>query len=306
MRIAINLATRPFTDLGPILKRLRVAMAVFAVVSIGLGLGLYLLHQRAEEARSRNHSLDGDIARITQERQRYQSLMREPDNAQVLNEAGYLNTLFDQKAFSWTLAMEDLETVLPGGVQVTTLEPIRDKEGRITLRLRVVGPRDKDIELAQNLEHSRHFLRPTIIGESSESNGAPGQPLEPVSATNKVSFEMLAEYNPATFTEPTPASKKTELKAKPKEPASAAGATGPAHGAMIPSATGPGLRRPPFTGVSRPQPAGSQPGISRPQAAPVQPGVPRSPAALRQSGQPRYPAAPQPQQAPKPRAGGPQ
>ena len=44
--------------------------------------------------------------------------------------------------FSWTLAMEDLETVLPGGVQVTTLEPMRDKDGHITLHLRVLGPRD--------------------------------------------------------------------------------------------------------------------------------------------------------------------
>ena len=49
--------------------------------------------------------------------------------------------------------MEDLETVLPGGVQVTTLEPVRDKQGNITLRLRIVGPRDKDLETVQNLEH---------------------------------------------------------------------------------------------------------------------------------------------------------
>ena len=43
--------------------------------------------------------------------------------------------------------MEDLETVLPSGVQVTTLEPIRDKDGHITLRLRVLGPRDRSIQL---------------------------------------------------------------------------------------------------------------------------------------------------------------
>ena len=103
--------------------------------------------------------------------------MRQPDNAQVLDAGRQSSTqLFDQKAFSWTLAMEDLETVLPGGVQVTTLEPIRDeKTARITLKLRVVGPRDKDVELVQNLEHSRHFLRPAIVGESSENSGGPGQ-----------------------------------------------------------------------------------------------------------------------------------
>jgi type IV pilus assembly protein PilN len=283
MRITINLATRPFTDLGPIFKRLRIAMIVFAVVSIGLGIGLHALHSKAQAARARERALDNQIARINNERQGYMALMRQPDNAGVLEQAGTLNQLFDQKAFSWTLAMEDLETVLPGGVQVTTLEPIRDKEGRITLRLRVVGPRDKAVELVQNLEHSRHFLRPSIVGESSESTGGPGTPLEPVSASNKVNFDLLAEYNPATIGE-----KPTVLKTAPEEQqdsgaVSPAPAPAPVHHAASPSAAGPGLRRPPFTGVSHPPQPVAQPGAARPQ-----------------------PAVPNPQAAPKPRAGAPQ
>lgn len=322
MRVTINLATRPFADLGPILKRLRIAMAVFAVVSIGLGVGLQLLHSKAEAVRARNHSLDGQIAQINQERDGYQAMMRLPDNAQVLDQAANLNRLFDEKAFSWTLAMEDLETVLPGGVQVTTLEPIRDKEGHITLRLRVVGPRDKGVELVQNLEHSRHFLRPTIVGESSENTGGPGQALEPVSATNKFNFDLLAEYNPVNLAEQIPAQKKSEEKPKSGAASPSAATTGGTHRAAagrgpglasgpasvpgsVPGsaagAYGPGLRRPPLTGVSQPPP------------------VAQSPAAVRQAGQHRYPAMPQqtqpatttpqtakPSPKPGPRPGGPQ
>ena len=277
MRITINLATRPFADLGPILKRLRIAMIVFAAVCIGLGFGLHALHSKAEAARARERALDNQIARINNERQGYMAMMRQPDNAQVLDEAGMLNQLFDQKAFSWTLAMEDLETVLPVGVQVTTLEPIRDKEGRITLRLRVVGPRDKAVELVQNLEHSRHFLRPSIVGESSESTGGPGTPLEPVSATNKVNFDLLAEYNPATIGE-----KPTVLKAAPEQDSDAA-APEPTPRAANPGATGPGLRRPPSTGASHPPRPAAQPAGTRPAYA-----------------------MPNPQTAPNPHAGGPQ
>src|SRR5215469_10484591 len=139
MRLTLNLATRPFADLGPAIRRLRIGMGILAVLAIAFGLGLHALHHRAEEARAHEHSLDGNIVRITQERQGYQSLMQRPDNAQLLTQADELNKLFDEKAFSWTLAMENLETVLPGGVQVTALEPIRDKkDGHITLRLRVV------------------------------------------------------------------------------------------------------------------------------------------------------------------------
>jgi type IV pilus assembly protein PilN len=220
MRISLNLATRPFADLGPAIKRLRIAMAVLAVIAIGLGLALHAFHRQAEEARARDHSLDSQIARIAGERQGYQNLMRQPRNAQLLERVGDLNRIFDEKAFSWTLAMEDLETVLPSGVQVSTLEPVRAKDGSITLRLRVIGPRDKAVELVRNLEHSRRFLLPRIVGENSESAEGTGAKLEPISASNRVNFDLLADYNPASPTE----SRKSQEKLEPKTKESAAAA----------------------------------------------------------------------------------
>jgi type IV pilus assembly protein PilN len=205
MRVTLNLATRPFADLGPAIKRLRIGMGILALLAITLGLGLRALHQKAEEARAREHSLDGEIARVTQERQSYQALMQRPDNAQLLVQANDLNKLFDEKAFSWTLAMENLETVLPGGVMVSTIEPVRNKDGHITLHLRVVGPRDRSVDLVRNLEHSRRFLEPRIVGENSETNNGPNQRLEPVSASNRFNFDLLAEYNPPSPQETKPA-----------------------------------------------------------------------------------------------------
>jgi type IV pilus assembly protein PilN len=207
MRISLNLATRPFADLGPALKRLRIGMGVLALLAIVLGLGLHAVHSKADQARLRERLLDAQITRITQERQSYQGMMDRPDNAQLLKQAGALNRLFDEKAFSWTLAMENLETVLPGGVQVSTLEPVRTKDGHITLHLRVVGPHDRSVELVRNLEHSRRFLLPRIVGETSESSNLPNQRLEPVSASNRFTFDLLADYNPPTPEESRSASK---------------------------------------------------------------------------------------------------
>jgi type IV pilus assembly protein PilN len=197
MRISLNLATRPFADVGPAMKRLRIGMGILLVITIGLLLGLRHFEAKAEIARARDRALDAQIAQITMERQSYQELMRQPANARLLQQAATLNRLFDEKSFSWTLAMEDLETVLPGGVQVSTLEPTRNKDGRITLHLRVIGPRDKAVDLVRNLEHSRRFLSPRIVGENAEAAAIPGQKQEPVSESNKVDFELLADYNPA-------------------------------------------------------------------------------------------------------------
>jgi type IV pilus assembly protein PilN len=243
VRIGINLASRPFADLGPTLKAMRIAMGALLLVAIAMIFGLHALHQRAEEARARDHSLDGQIARITSERQGYQAMMRQPQNAEVLTQAESLNKLFDEKAFSWTLAMEDLETVLPGGVQVTSIEPARDKDGHITLHLRVLGPRDRAIELVANLEHSRRFVQPRIVNESTESSGGPGEHMEQVSASNRVNFDLLAEYNPVTAAEFKASRAKSAARENSDHRKDAAGVEEPAAR----------TQRPPYTGMARPR-----------------------------------------------------
>jgi type IV pilus assembly protein PilN len=265
VQISLNLASHPYTDFGPAIKRLRIAMGVLVLVALGLLLGLRAFHQRAEEARAREHSLDSQIARIALERQGYQNLMRQPENAQLLAHTVALNQLFGEKAFSWTLAMEDLETVLPGGVQVTQLEPVRDKTGTITLHLRVVGPRDRAVDLVQNLEHSRRFLLPRIVGESAESTGGAGEKLAPVSASNRVNFDVLADYNTSAPIEHR-AQKKPQEAGKP----SPEGANLPvrrilpAHGSPLPVPPGqPPVRRP-YIGPVGPNPnAAAKPGGAR-------------------------------------------
>ncbi len=248
MRVAINLASRQFADLAPVIKNLRIAMGALALVAIAIGIGLHALHDKAEAARQRAHSLDGQIAQITRERQQYQAMMQQPDNARTLQQSESLNRLFDEKSFSWTLAMEDLETVLPAGVQVNTLEPTV-KDSQISVRLRVVGPRNRDVELVENLEHSRHFLLPRIVGETAESQNNPNQAPEPVSASSRVNFDMLADYTPGALEERKLARAKDRGKPDPDDDA--------------PQKSAPSGRSP-YTGMARPH-------------APVQPyrGVPK-------------------------------
>jgi len=195
---------------------------VLIVLCIALAFGLHLVHNKAEQARAREHSLDGQLAQVQKERQGYMALMQRPDNAKLLNQAAELNQVIDAKTFSWTLAMESLETVLPGGVQVTTLEPARDKDGHITLHLRVVGPQNLSVDLVRNLERSKRFLQPRIVGENAEeANNGANQQLQPVSASNRFDFDLLADYNPPTQEE-RKAAKSGSKKAQNESPDSTA------------------------------------------------------------------------------------
>ncbi|MDR3725647.1 MAG: fimbrial assembly protein [Terracidiphilus sp.] len=255
MRITLNLATHPYADLGPAIKRLRIAMAVLAAIAIGQGLGLHAFHQQAEAVRAREHALDAKIAALAMERQSYDSQMHLPANAEVLAKVGILNRLIDQKNFSWTQAMEDLETVLPGGVQVSNIEPIQAKDGSITLHLRVIGPRDRSLQLIQNMEHSRRFFLPRITGENTESTGAPGERLEPVSATNRVNVDLLANYNPSSAEETRPAPKAEEPSVE-KAARTVQRPAAPRAAFPVPSSSGnPRVAiRSPYIGTSRPTP----------------------------------------------------
>lgn len=205
MKITLNLATRPFVDLGPLLRQLRIGMGTAAVLSLLFALGLHLVHDSAERARAREHALDGQIARVTQERQGYKSLMQRPENARLVAETTALNELFDEKAFSWTLSLENLERVMPAGVHVQTLEPRREKDGRISVHLRVGGPRDRVEELERGLERSERFRNPRIVGESADQTTGFNQKQEPVSPQNKFTFDIFADYNP-----PAPGERQTE------------------------------------------------------------------------------------------------
>ncbi len=257
MNVTLNLATRPFIDLGPILRRLRIGMAILAVLSLLFVLGLHLFDRQAVAARAREHSLDGQIARVEAERQRAQAFMQEPANAQLLQQVDFLNDRFDEKSFSWTIAMEAMENVLPAGVQVSAIEPQRMKDGHIVVQLRILGPHDRSVDLVRNLEQSRRFLSPRIENESAESSNNPNQRVQqPVSASNRFEYELFADYNP-----PTPAERAALKKAAS---ASAAASPGASTAASVP-----GLRampaptqmrqRPPYTGPShgtqKPNPA---------------------------------------------------
>jgi type IV pilus assembly protein PilN len=210
MRIAINLATRPFVELRPLFLRLRILMGVLAAIAIALGIWAHVLQKRLDRASVQMDSLRNQTIAAQQERLHNEARMRQPANAAVLDRAHFLNTLFLQKSFSWTAVMMDLENVLPTGVQVTSIEPQVTQTGDVIIRLRVAGERDRAVQLVRNLEHSRRFLQPRLSGESSEAKegnaqrsgqlNQPGQfrqsQMNIPTAPPGVEFDILANYNP--------------------------------------------------------------------------------------------------------------
>ncbi|MFP5230169.1 MAG: fimbrial assembly protein [Acidobacteriota bacterium] len=195
MKIAVNLASHPYIDLRPIYSRLRIWTLILAVVG---GALWFLYRNEADEAQAarahvamvKNHVLD-----LEKKQQQYRQMMQRPKDAAILQQSEFLNSLFRRKAFSWTATMTDLETVLPGGVQVLSIDPITGPSGNVIIRLRVTGERDRELDLIRNLEKSKHFASPRLAAESLAT--AQGNPrLQTANTTNLVNFDILADYRP--------------------------------------------------------------------------------------------------------------
>jgi type IV pilus assembly protein PilN len=199
MKITLNLASKPYVDVRSVLKRLRLVMLVLVVLAIPLFFLLRSEQTKAASATARVKAVENNVRSLQRQQQSYQALMQEPQNAAVLTQAGYLNGLFRRKSFSWTATMTDLETVLPEGVQVLSLDPAITKSGAVEIHLRVSGARDRALQLVQNLEKSKHFASPRLAGETlAQSATGPNAAFQPISATTAVNFDILANYRELT------------------------------------------------------------------------------------------------------------
>ncbi len=200
MRITLNLASRPFFELRPIILRLRVLAGVLVALMLVLFLLLRQAELKADRAEDIAHRWTVASQQLQQEWQQDQALMREPANAATLQRSDFLNQIFLRKSFSWTTAMMDLELVLPQGVQVTSIDPRMTKEGRVIMRLRINGPRDKVVTLVSNLEKSPHFIEPLVVGETADIQGQGQAGFRPtISETTDVNVEILAGFNPGNL-----------------------------------------------------------------------------------------------------------
>ncbi len=199
MRITVNLATRPFIELRPIFLRLRIFMAVLGVVALVALVASHVVQKKLDVAKAQINAVHAKVVAAQDEKRKNEQRMREPQNAAVLARAHFLNALFLRKSFSWTAVMMDLETVLPAGVQVTSIEPEPTSDGDVMIRLRVSGDRDRAVQLVRNLERSKRFLAPRLTGEATQAKESGAQNNNFAAnnlATPGVEFEILANYNP--------------------------------------------------------------------------------------------------------------
>ena len=139
-----------------------VASVMVTLLLIGtLGVLITLsLADRTQLAETRRNieQLNRQIQKASAEQAQLDAVLRQPDNAEVLERSVFLNTLLYRKGISWTRIFADLEKTLPHNVRLISIRPFVNAQNQITLDMNLGAETPEPvITLLKALESSPLF-----------------------------------------------------------------------------------------------------------------------------------------------------
>lgn len=169
--IAPNLATRPLLNTRPVWIVTAVA-TLLAVVLLGANLHLYLRsNEELAGLLERRQELEGRQRELAQGLRADVAALDRVPWGRLSARAEGVNVVLEERAFSWTAMLVDVERVLPYGVRLVTIGPNIGKEG-VTLNLRgVARTRDDLLTLIDNLIADPAFVDPLPRSEDTPESG---------------------------------------------------------------------------------------------------------------------------------------
>jgi type IV pilus assembly protein PilN len=137
MKIPINLASQPFRRDRPLIVA-SVAVSLMLVGTLATLITLALSERaRMADTRVAIDTLERSIRKVTSEQARLDGVLRQPENAEVLEQSVFLNALLLRKGISWTRIFADLEKTFPHNVRLISIRPSVNARNQITLDMNV-------------------------------------------------------------------------------------------------------------------------------------------------------------------------
>jgi type IV pilus assembly protein PilN len=184
MKIPINLASQPFRRDRPMVAA---SIAVTVALTALLGALLLFIQQDRGQLAGMHQEirlLNRQIHDVSTEQARLEGIMRQPQNASVLEWSVLINTLIYQKAISWSRLFADLEKTLPYDVKVVAIHPQVDTLNHVKL----------DVTLGSDKPGSMHQALQAIEESASFGTVKPGSSLPPTQAEPLWRYRFTVNY----------------------------------------------------------------------------------------------------------------
>jgi len=175
MRIRVNLASEPFRRDRPLVAAsIAVGLALTGLLAMLISLAI-LERGTAAETRQDIARLERQTQQMAREQGQLEATLRRPENAAVLNEVLFINSLLYRKGISWTKIFSDLEGVMPSNVRLISIRPQVDPRNEVLLDM-VVGAQTQFpvIDMLKRMEGS------PLFGSTEVHNYLPPSQTEPL------------------------------------------------------------------------------------------------------------------------------
>lgn len=133
--IHLNLASRPYRDYTPV-NVVAATMFLVTLVLAWFNLDTYLRYNVETKAtRAKIAELEAQTARERQLEESAQTRLASIDVKFLDEQTRFINAKLAERAFSWSMLLDELESVLPQDVRLLTVSPSFRDDGMIDLAL---------------------------------------------------------------------------------------------------------------------------------------------------------------------------
>ncbi len=173
--MTLNFARVPFRNerLSQLIFSIAAIGLVAATVVHGVVLTRYLQRER-EELDSKVQAYEEEVAEVEESLSRKRIELDSKKNEARDERIRFLSSIYRQKNFSWTGLFNELESISPAAVRITSIAPT-EIAGDLLVRLSIVGRSLEDVlEMVTRLEASRLFETVLPMDEMQEGDGGTG------------------------------------------------------------------------------------------------------------------------------------
>ncbi|HEY5609614.1 MAG TPA: PilN domain-containing protein [Thermoanaerobaculia bacterium] len=168
----LNLASRPYRDYRPVYAA-AIAMALTTAVLLFLNLQTATQYFRStSETRNEIARIDANAEQEKKKRESLEATLQRVDFRALNIQTTYINTQLAERAFSWSMLLDQLERVVPKSVRLKTLNPSVATDGTIHLELSCdAKTTDGLVDFLNRLLADPHFAKPFPSSETTSDEG---------------------------------------------------------------------------------------------------------------------------------------
>jgi type IV pilus assembly protein PilN len=170
--IHLNLASRPYRDYRPVYAAV-VVMSLLAAFLMLQNVETYFRYiHETRNTRAKIAAIEAETARERQRESAVQAQLKGLDLGRLDAQTKFVNAKLQERAFSWSTLLDQLESVLADDVRLISVSPTFEDDGTINLALDLrAKASDGMIRTINRMNADPQFQSPFPSGEAATPEG---------------------------------------------------------------------------------------------------------------------------------------